>query len=72
MFQMQDDELKLKLERRKKMELWMESRIVKLNRELETLLSMAPVEDDCSQEENEVVSDIANLINSIYNAGYPV
>lgn len=47
----------------------MEERIRKLYKELDFLLNHAPTEDDCSDAENEMYSDMANLKNSIENAG---
>lgn len=47
----------------------MEERIRKLYKELDFLLNHAPIEDDCSDAENEMYSDMANLKNSIENAG---
>ena len=35
----------------------------------ENLIAGAPVEDECSSEENDVYADLANLANSIGNAG---
>lgn len=43
-------------------------RIKKLYKELEYILNTAPIEDDCTDEENQIYSDIANLKNSIENA----
>ncbi len=41
-----------------------------LYKEIDFLLNHAPVEDDCTDEENEMYSDMANLKNSMENAGY--
>ena len=35
----------------------------------ENLIAGAPNEDECSSEENEIYADLANLANSIGNAG---
>lgn len=48
----------------------MEKRLIALYKELETLLNLAPNEEDCTNEENEVFSDMANLKDSLFNAGY--
>ena len=48
----------------------MKTRIAKLYNELDVILNNAPIEDDCTPEENEMYSDMANLKNSIINAGY--
>ena len=47
----------------------MENRLKTLYQELEILLNYAPCMDDCTEEENEVYSDMANLKNSLFNAG---
>lgn len=46
----------------------MEERFVNVYKELNFLLNNAPVEDDCTDEENEMYSDTANLKNSMENA----
>lgn len=43
-------------------------RIKKLYEELDHILNTAPIENDCTDEENQIYSDIANLKNSIENA----
>lgn len=43
----------------------MDERLRKLEKELNSLLNMAPIEDDCTPKENEMYSDMANLKNSI-------
>lgn len=43
----------------------MDERLQKLEKELDSLLNMAPIEDDCTKNENEMYSDMANLKNSI-------
>jgi len=48
----------------------MEERLKNLYHEITTLLNMAPSMDDCTDEENEIYSDMANLCNSLCNAGY--
>jgi len=47
----------------------MGERIKKLYKELDFLLNHAPIEDDCSDAENKMYLDMANLKNSIENAG---
>lgn len=44
----------------------MEERINKLFEELDTLLNTAPVEEDCTDKQNAMYSDMANLKESIY------
>ena len=48
----------------------MEERMEALYKEIETLLNLAPVEEDCTDEENRVYSDMANLKESMFDAGY--
>ncbi len=48
----------------------MEERLKSLYKELEFLVNHAPIEDNCTDEENEMYSDMANLKNSMKNAGY--
>lgn len=43
----------------------MDERLQKLEKELDILLNTAPIEDDCTKNENEMYSDMANLKNSI-------
>lgn len=43
----------------------MDERLEALEKELDNLLNMAPIEDDCTKNENEMYSDMANLKNSI-------
>lgn len=43
----------------------MNERIKKLYEELDFLLNYAPVEDDCTSQENAMYSDMANLKESI-------
>lgn len=40
-------------------------RLKALEKELDNLLNMAPIEDDCTKRENEMYSDMANLKKSI-------
>lgn len=42
-----------------------DERLEALEKELDNLLNMAPIEDDCTKNENEMYSDMANLKNSI-------
>lgn len=48
----------------------MKERLDALYKEVETLLNLAPVEDDCTDEENKMYSDMANLQESMFDAGY--
>lgn len=48
----------------------MEKRLKELYKEINVLLNNAPTIDDCTDAENEVYSDMANLKNSMENAGY--
>lgn len=48
----------------------METRLKALYKEIETLLNLAPIEDDCTNEENAMYSDMANLKESMFDAGY--
>jgi hypothetical protein len=50
----------------------MKKRLVNLYKEIEFLLNHAPIEDDCTDEENEMYADMANLKNSMENAGYDI
>lgn len=44
-------------------------RLSSLLKEVEELLSVAPSEEECSEEENQVFSDLANLKESLTSAG---
>lgn len=46
----------------------MEERFTKLYTELDFLLNNAPVESDCTDEENKMYSDMANLKASMEEA----
>lgn len=48
----------------------MEDRLRKLYQEIDHLLNLAPCEADCTEKENAVYSDMANLKDSLYDAGY--
>ena len=48
----------------------MKERLDALYKEVETLLNLAPVEDDCTDEENKMYSDMANLKESMFDVGY--
>ena len=48
----------------------MEERLKALYKEVETLLNLAPAEDDCTDEENAMYSDMANLKETMFDAGY--
>lgn len=43
----------------------MKERLTKLFNELEFFLNHSPIEDDCTDKENEMYSDMANLKDSI-------
>lgn len=43
----------------------MDERLKALEKELDSPMNMAPIEDDCTKNENEMYSDMANLKNSI-------
>lgn len=45
----------------------MNERLQKLMEELENLLNQAPVEDDCTEMENNMYSDMANLKEAIFD-----
>lgn len=45
----------------------MNERIRNLYEELETLLNLAPAEEDCTDKENDMYSDMANLKESIFD-----
>ena len=42
-----------------------DERLEALEKELDNLLNMALIEDDCTKNESEMYSDMANLKNSI-------
>ena len=48
----------------------MKERLETLYKEIETLLNLAPIEDDCTDEENAMYSDMANLKESMFDAGF--
>ena len=48
----------------------MDERLRQLYRMLASVLNLAPIEDDCTDEENEMYYDMANLKNSMYDLGY--
>ncbi len=48
----------------------MRERLNNLYKELETLLNLAPIEDDCTEEENIMYSDMAKLKETMFDAGY--
>lgn len=43
----------------------MKERLTNLLEELDFFLNNSPIEDDCTDKENEMYSDMANLKNSI-------
>lgn len=45
------------------------ARLSSLSKEVEMLLSLAPSEEECCKEENQVFSDLANLKESLTSAG---
>jgi len=48
----------------------MREKLEKVYQDIELCLIMAPEEDDCTDEENEMYADMSNLRDSMYNAGY--
>ena len=48
----------------------MEERLKALYKEVEILLNLAPAEDDCTDEENAMYYNMANLKESMFDAGY--
>lgn len=48
----------------------MKERLIALYKEIDTLLNLAPWEEDCTDEENTMYSDMANLKESMFDAGY--
>lgn len=48
----------------------MKERLIKLYKELDELLNLSPWEEDCTDEENKMYSDMAILKESIFDAGY--
>lgn len=50
----------------------MEERLTKLYKEIEFLLNNAPIEDDCTDDQNAMYSDMANLKCSMEDTGYGI
>ena len=48
----------------------MNERLIALYKEIDILLNLAPCEEDCTDEENEMYSDMANLKQSMLDAGH--
>lgn len=48
----------------------MKNRLCALYKEVESLLNQSPSVEDCTDLENAVYSDLANLKNSLFNAGF--
>lgn len=48
----------------------MEEKLKNLYGQIEDILNLAPDEQDCTKEENEMYADIANLKSSMGKAGY--
>lgn len=48
----------------------MKERLVALYKEIDTLLNLAPWEEDCTDEENTMYSNMANLKESMFDAGH--
>lgn len=48
----------------------MDERLRKLYRMLDSVLNLAPNECYCTDEENEMYSDMANLRSSMFHLGY--
>lgn len=52
------------------MDITTNERLEAFYKELDALLNYAPCEDDCTDEENKMYSDMANLKESMFDAGY--
>lgn len=48
----------------------MVERLLNLYKEIDTILNNAPCMEDCADEDNAVYSDMANLKESLFDAGY--
>lgn len=48
----------------------MKEKLKNLHEQIEDILSLVPDEKDCTQEENEMYADMANLKNSMEKVGY--
>lgn len=48
----------------------MEEKLKNLYEQIEDILNLAPDEEDCTKEENEMYADMANLKSSMEEAGY--
>lgn len=48
----------------------MDEKLRKLYRMLDSVLNLAPIEGDCTAEENDMYSDMANLKNNMFILGY--
>lgn len=48
----------------------MDEQLRKLHRMLDSVLNLAPIEEDCTDEGNNMYSDMANLKNSMFILGY--
>lgn len=48
----------------------MKERLNALYKEIDFLLNNAPWEEDCTDEENAMYSDMANLKETMFDAGY--
>ena len=44
----------------------MDKRLEKLYHEIDAILNLAPIEDDCTDSENALYSDMANLKESLF------
>lgn len=48
----------------------MNERLKALYKEVEVLLNLAPCVEDCTDEENDMYSEMANLKEALFDAGY--
>ena len=48
----------------------MKERLETLYEEIESILNIAPSEENCSEDENIMYSEMENLKEALYNAGY--
>lgn len=48
----------------------MNERLIALYKEIDTILNNSPWMEDCTEEENKMYSDMANLKESMFDAGY--
>lgn len=48
----------------------MEEKLKKLFKEINSILNLAPVDEDCTEEELIMYSDMSKLYESLFDAGY--